>query len=474
VSLTYPAPGHAHAPASVNGVSYAYDNNGNVTADGRRTMTYDAENRLSRVVSGTLTTAFTYDGDGNLMVRVAPDGTKTLYVSPAFEVTVATAAPPPPPMPSPRPGRKVYLPWVSSSALSCSTLIEGHTIQISKHYLLGQQRIAQRDACNGATTVFFYNDLLGSTAATSAGEGTRYWPYGDMRSGSLNSTDYRFTGQRNESSINLYLMGVRWYDPYLGRWIQPDTIVPDIVNPQNLNRYSYVLNNPLRYTDPSGHCPQCAIAAVAAPFGPPGWVIGGVAALAVTAYVGGQMFVWGPNAEGNRGAVTNTVNGWVEAARAKAGEKSYLMDTGGQTASPGAPLPPDPNHPDSWGSDYRRNYEQYYGIARDSDYQVHHILPQEWREVMKKANVNIDDPRWLREVDTKVFNDHQEYYTNAWRSFTQGLNGRAPTASEVIEYAQHLEKGYFEQFKTAFYRSGEGLPGEVDWDTLWAIINSAR
>lgn len=104
VSLTYPAPGHAHAPASVNGVSYSYDNNGNATADGRRTMTYDAENRLSRVISGTLTTIFAYDGDGNLAVGVAPDGTKMLYISSAFEVMVSAAAPPPPPTPSPRPG----------------------------------------------------------------------------------------------------------------------------------------------------------------------------------------------------------------------------------------------------------------------------------------------------------------------------------------------------------------------------------
>ncbi len=266
VSLTYPAPDHAHAPASVNGVSYSYDNNGNVTSDGRRTMTYDAENRLSQVISGTLTTTFAYDGDGNLVVRVAPDGTKTLYVSPAFEVTVSTAAPPPPPTPSPRPGYMVYLPWVSSRALSCSTLIEGHPIQIRKHYLLGQQRIAQRDACNGATTVFFYHDLLGSTAATSAGESARYWPYGNMRSGNLNSTDYRFTGQRNDSSIELYLMGARWYDPSLGRFISPDSIIPDPGNPQDLNRYAYALGNPVKYRDPTGHWVETAFDVVSVGF----------------------------------------------------------------------------------------------------------------------------------------------------------------------------------------------------------------
>jgi len=48
-------------------------------------------------------------------------------------------------------------------------------------------------------------------------------------------------------------MGDRWYDAQLGRWISADTIVPDPANPQSLNRFAYVYNNPLRYTDPTGH-----------------------------------------------------------------------------------------------------------------------------------------------------------------------------------------------------------------------------
>ena len=44
--------------------------------------------------------------------------------------------------------------------------------------------------------------------------------------------------------------------PYINHFISADTIVPEPYNPQNLNRYSYVMNNPLRYTDPTGHM-QC-------------------------------------------------------------------------------------------------------------------------------------------------------------------------------------------------------------------------
>lgn len=49
----------------------------------------------------------------------------------------------------------------------------------------------------------------------------------------------------------------RYYDTYLQRFLQPDSIMPDWYSPQNLNRYSYVRNNPLRYTDPTGHMELC-------------------------------------------------------------------------------------------------------------------------------------------------------------------------------------------------------------------------
>jgi RHS repeat-associated protein len=50
----------------------------------------------------------------------------------------------------------------------------------------------------------------------------------------------------------LYYYGARYYDPTIGRFISADTIVPSSMNPQALNRYSYVYNNPLKYIDPTG------------------------------------------------------------------------------------------------------------------------------------------------------------------------------------------------------------------------------
>jgi len=62
------------------------------------------------------------------------------------------------------------------------------------------------------------------------------------------------TGQRLDST-GLYYYNARYYDPTIGRFISPDTIIRDPANPQCFNRYSYCLNNPLKYTDPSGHDP---------------------------------------------------------------------------------------------------------------------------------------------------------------------------------------------------------------------------
>ena len=109
------------------------------------------------------------------------------------------------------------------------------------------------------TLYYLLTDHLGSTAlVTNASGGVvgqqRYYPYGTGRpTDTALPTDYRFTGQRREGTIGLYDYGTRFYDPLLGRFLSADTVVPEPGNPQALNRYSYVLNNPLKYTDPSGH-----------------------------------------------------------------------------------------------------------------------------------------------------------------------------------------------------------------------------
>jgi RHS repeat-associated protein len=76
--------------------------------------------------------------------------------------------------------------------------------------------------------------------------------YGEcLQSQGTLGTDKRFTGQRLDNT-GLYYYGARYYDPTIGRFISADSIVQSYSNPQSLNRYSYVFNNPLKYVDPSG------------------------------------------------------------------------------------------------------------------------------------------------------------------------------------------------------------------------------
>ncbi len=79
-------------------------------------------------------------------------------------------------------------------------------------------------------------------------------PLGSQRSYTGTSTsDYRYTDQELDAENGLYNYNARLYDPFIGRFISPDTVVQAPYNPQSLNRYSYCLNNPLIYVDPSGH-----------------------------------------------------------------------------------------------------------------------------------------------------------------------------------------------------------------------------
>ncbi|HSO13064.1 MAG TPA: RHS repeat-associated core domain-containing protein, partial [Anaerolineales bacterium] len=90
-------------------------------------------------------------------------------------------------------------------------------------------------------------------------EGQRYLPFGAPRTmppyATVASTDFTYTGQRDLPGTGLMDYKARFYSPYLNQFTQPDSIVPDPSNPQDWNRYSYARNNPLKYTDPSGHNP---------------------------------------------------------------------------------------------------------------------------------------------------------------------------------------------------------------------------
>ena len=107
------------------------------------------------------------------------------------------------------------------------------------------------------TITYIHQDSLGSTSLVTDSNGAqvgttmKYLPFGLTQTGSVNTTK-EFTGQRLDST-GLYYYNARYYDPQIGRFISADTVVQNPANPQTLNRYSYCINNPLKYIDPSGH-----------------------------------------------------------------------------------------------------------------------------------------------------------------------------------------------------------------------------
>ncbi len=225
------------------GFGAEYDANGNMVTRTENGVTYqqqfDAENRLS-VVTDTVTgqvTRFVYDGDGNRVLRIGPEGT-TVYIGDYYEKQGSV---------------------------------------VTKYYYAAGQRVALRV---GGALYFLHGDHLGSATLTTDINGNRvgelrYTPYGVTRyEWGSTPTNRRYTGQSWEG-FGLYDYGARMYSPSLGRWISADTIVPDPLNPQSLNRYSYVYNRPLVYIDRDGHFPWLPVVIVG------GVVLGGAIGLAV-------------------------------------------------------------------------------------------------------------------------------------------------------------------------------------------------
>ena len=130
--------------------------------------------------------------------------------------------------------------------------------QLSKANYPGGSRVAMNA---GGTLYYLLSDQLGSTSLTvkasdSSTSEIRYTAWGEIRyTSGMTPTNYTYTGQySNVGDFGLMFYNARWYDPYLNRWTQPDSIVPNIYDPQAWDRFAYVDNNPVRYNDPSGHC----------------------------------------------------------------------------------------------------------------------------------------------------------------------------------------------------------------------------
>gem|GEM_PF-6690290 len=211
-----------------------YDSYGNMTArveNGNRTeYVYDYENRLTKIVfpNGSYQ-QYKYDHAGKrVMLEKYKTSTSTSPVdtqmfvydkalgNSVYEITGSTVT------------RNVYA-WPSNK-LVCAVAVNSSTTTIK----------------------YFHTDGLGSVSALTDSNGAvtnsyKYDPFGNILSMTGNNNASRFVGSLGamDDDTGLVLMGARYYDPVLGRFISKDKL-------QRTNRYMYCSNNPVNFVDPSG------------------------------------------------------------------------------------------------------------------------------------------------------------------------------------------------------------------------------
>jgi RHS repeat-associated protein len=202
-----------------------YDENGNLVSGFNLKYEYNSLNQLESIrnaENGQLIEQYVYDHNGDRKKKVTHhgDGTTTsnYYMSGNFVQTVNSSG----------------------------------TYNEKYHYLQGRQ-VGRQDS-HGIS--FYHPDHLGSTRLVTDSSASiladlSFRPFGEP----IDNSNERFlyTGKELDTTGNYYF-GARYMNPAkLYTFTQPDTILPDVYDPQQINRYSYARNNPYRYTDPTGH-----------------------------------------------------------------------------------------------------------------------------------------------------------------------------------------------------------------------------
>ncbi len=220
----YPAAGTArpHAPTSVNGLPYIYDDNGNLLSGGERSYEWDGENLPKTIALGSSTsTVFTYGPDGARLKKTTSTGAggrTTLYLGADLELS-----------PDETSGTLVWSKYPHSDAKKQGTAIT----------------FLHRDHLK---TVRAITDATGSEK-----QRTVYRPFGDKASqASTYKEEKGFIGERHDAETGLMYLNARYYDPGLGRFVSPDWWDPDKEG-VGTNRYAYAGNDPVNKSDPNGH-----------------------------------------------------------------------------------------------------------------------------------------------------------------------------------------------------------------------------
>lgn len=252
------------ARAVTGGVTqqYAYDVRGNLVAKGdadgsTRAQQYGGDGRGPHALARSGATRFEYDARGNLEATVGRPGGDVGVTTNADNVTIGSRGP----------GgdtRRHVLGdrvWKKVEGELTTWYLPGVRIESAggeDEVIHDYGTVAERDA-SGALH-FHVRDLLGSTALVLDARGQTqrrlaYWPWGEPREDLGSDDDYdprrRFGDKETDLSTGFVDFGPRLYMPEFGRFAAADPTVGD-----GANRYAYVRNNPVRWSDPSGYAAQ--------------------------------------------------------------------------------------------------------------------------------------------------------------------------------------------------------------------------
>ncbi|WP_425329520.1 RHS repeat domain-containing protein [Streptomyces inhibens] len=241
-TYTYPKPGTPQphtltsvdttSPTGTRASSYHYDNTGNTTTrllhGDEQSLRWDAEGHLSSVTepagdSGTKNTSYVYDADGNRLITHTDDRT-TLYLGDHTEITLDKGAD--------KPKATRYIPLGSGNQ---AVLADDGTYTITVADRLGTSQLAINATDQSLTQR--RNLPFGGPRGTKP----THWP--DSK-GYVGGTD-------DTADTGLTHLGAREYDPETGRFIAVDPVM-DLIDPQQINGYTYGNNNPLTFNDPTG------------------------------------------------------------------------------------------------------------------------------------------------------------------------------------------------------------------------------
>lgn len=281
-TLIFTTIGQQVQSATINGAAYAslkYDPAGNM-----RTKTleafgsdptqewafdYDASNQLTHIAKADKHTIFTYDYKGALLRKDAPDGTITYYISRGYELTK---------LPDGSIVTTKTLSGPSGTVASVST--KGDEPEGNTHFEASKQTLSPGANGSGMPVagemLYFHHDQVGSTQLVTDASGAiharmAYEPFGSIATLSYGVDSFRakFDGLEWEYNGQLYHSGARFYDPLLGRFIGADNrlVGAGQFNAAGFNQYSFSGNNPIFYSDPSGHFAWGEVAVIGASIG---------------------------------------------------------------------------------------------------------------------------------------------------------------------------------------------------------------